>query len=416
MKRWNIRGLGLLAVLLSACSAAPSPPAGDRPGNMDLERIVVVARHGVRAPLDGEAAAAAYADAPWPSWDTPASLLTAHGREAVRLSGAYLRQWLQQTRLLTAHSCPAPNAIAILANTDARTIDSGQLLADALAPQCGIIATHQRLGSDDPLFRPVEAGTVGFDAKTAIASIQHHTGGMDTLVAAHRRELAAMQALLGCGQTCDFAAMPSTLQPSANGRGVWLHGPVDLTSGTGEVFILQYAEGMPLEHVAWGRATPQRLEAASRLHALLFDVYARPRYMATRTAAGIAREVATRLSGQQAPAISLFVGSDNHIAALASVLGVRIHVPGYGADDPPPGSMLAIERWRDRASGRRYVRIEYLAQSLQQLRELQPLDLAHPPSRQALTPALCADAATSQGCPLDTFSARLLNALKIDSK
>lgn len=396
---------GLLAALL-ACLA----PALAWGGELRLERVMLVVRHGVRAPLDGEAAAAGYAGAPWPRWDTPASLLTPHGREAVRLSGTWLRQWLLREGVLAAAGCPADGAVAVRANTDARTIDSGQLLADALAPGCGLVAEHRAPGSDDPLFRPVEAGAVAFDARAAVAAIVRENGGPAALVAAHRAELEAMQALLGCAQACDFAAMPSALAPSANGRGLSLRGPVDLTSGTGEVFLLQYAEGLPLDQVAWGRATPQRLEAASRLHALLFDVYARPRYMASRAGAPLAREAIALLGADASPAVSLFVGSDTHIAALASLLGVHFHLPGYGADDPPPGGMLAIERWRDPADGARYVRIEYLAQSLDQLRTLQPLDLAHPPLRQALAPAICKAADTPSGCPLEAFVADLRQA------
>lgn len=366
---------GALALLL-ACLAPLAAWGRPAPPDWRLERIVLVARHGVRAPLDGEAAAARYADAPWPHWDTPASLLTPHGREAVRLSGAYLRQWLRQAGALPHEGCPAAGAVEVWANTDARTIDSGQLLVDALAPGCGLVAGHRAPGSDDPLFRPVEAGAVAFDARAAVASIQRENGGPAALAAAHREELAAMQALLGCGPRCDFAAMPSSLAPSANGRGLSLKGPVDLTSGTGEVFLLQYAEGLPLDQVAWGRATP-------------------------------AREVLARLGEGDAPTVSLFVGSDTHIAALASLLGVHFHLPGYGADDPPPGGMLALERWRDGTSGARYVRVEYLAQSLDQLRELRPLDLAHPPLRQALAPAVCGKAATSMGCPLKAFVTQL---------
>lgn len=140
-----------------------------------LERVVVVFRHGVRAPLQGEAAAAHYADQPWPQWSTPASLLTPHGRQGVRLSGEYLRQWLVQQALLPRSGCPATGSMSVWANTDQRTIESGALLADALAPGCGIVAGHREAGSNDPLFRPIEAGTLPFDAAAAVASIQQQT-------------------------------------------------------------------------------------------------------------------------------------------------------------------------------------------------------------------------------------------------
>lgn len=372
---------------------------------------MVVFRHGVRAPLQGEAAAAHYADEAWPQWSTPASLVTPHGRKAVQLSGEYLRQWLMQQALLPRNGCPAPGSLTVWANTDQRTIDSGALLADALAPGCNVQAGHRAVGSNDPLFRPIEAGAVPFDANAAVAAIQRETGGPAALLQGHAAELQALQQILGCTKTpCDFARMPSTLKPSADGRGLALGGPIDLTSGTGEVLLLQYAEGMPLSQVGWGRATPERLAQVSRLHALLFDIYARPHYMASRSGAPLAREVLQRFGDAGAPKVSVFVGSDTHIAALSSLLGVHFHLPGYGADDPPPGGALVLGLWRT-PDGQPSVRAQYLAQSLDQLRTLAPLDLDHPPLQQTLALGVCAGE-QRMACPLPAFTQALERRLQ----
>lgn len=371
----------------------------------------MVFRHGVRAPLQGEAAAAHYADEAWPQWSTPASLVTPHGRKAVQLSGEYLRQWLVQQALLPRNGCPAPGSLTVWANTDQRTIDSGALLADALAPGCNVQAGHRAVGSNDPLFRPIEAGAVPFDANAAVAAIQRETGGPAALLQGHAAELQALQQILGCTKTpCDFARMPSTLKPSADGRGLALGGPIDLASGTGEVLLLQYAEGMPLSQVGWGRATPERLAQVSRLHALLFDIYARPHYMASRSGAPLAREVLQRFGDAGAPKVSVFVGSDTHIAALSSLLGVHFHLPGYGADDPPPGGALVLGLWR-MPDGHRSVRAQYLAQSLDQLRTLAPLDLDHPPLQQTLALGVCAGE-QRMACPLPAFAQALERQLQ----
>ncbi len=373
---------------------------------------MVVFRHGVRAPLQGEAAAAHYADEAWPQWSTPASLVTPHGRKAVQLSGEYLRQWLMQQALLPRNGCPAPGGLTVWANTDQRTIDSGALLADALAPGCDVQAGHRAVGSNDPLFRPIEAGAVPFDANAAVAAIQRETGGPAALLQGHAAELQALQQILGCTKTpCDFARMPSTLKPSADGRGLALGGPIDLASGTGEVLLLQYAEGMPLSQVGWGRATPERLAQVSRLHALLFDIYARPHYMASRSGAPLAREVLQRFGDAGAPKVSVFVGSDTHIAALSSLLGVHFHLPGYGADDPPPGGALVLGLWRT-PDGHRSVRAQYLAQSLDQLRTLAPLDLDHPPLQQTLALGVCAGE-QRMACPLPAFAQALERQLQL---
>ncbi|MFA1801649.1 histidine-type phosphatase [Xanthomonas campestris pv. campestris] len=407
--RWQTLGVLLVAALSLGCTPRPTPAASA--ASATLERVVVVFRHGVRAPLQGEAAAAHYADAPWPQWSTPASLVTPHGRKAVQLSGEYLRQWLMQQALLPRNGCPARCSLTVWANTDQRTIDSGALLADALAPGCNVQAGHRAVGSNDPLFRPIEAGAVPFDANAAVAAIQRETGGPAALLQGHGAELQALQQILGCTKTpCEFARMPSTLKPSADGRGLALGGPIDLASGTGEVLLLQYAEGMPLSQVGWGRATPERLAQVSRLHALLFDIYARPHYMASRSGAPLSREVLQRFGDAGAPKVSVFVGSDTHIAALSSLLGVHFHLPGYGADDPPPGGALVLGLWRT-PDGQRSVRAQYLAQSLEQLRTVAPLDLDHPPLQQTLALGVCAGE-QRMACPLPAFTQALERQLQ----
>ncbi|MCW0453494.1 Periplasmic AppA protein [Xanthomonas sacchari] len=401
----------LWVVLLVAALGAQARPAPKTAPALQVEKVWMLFRHGVRAPLPGEAAAAALASQPWPVWDTPPSLLTAHGRTAVERSGDYTRQWLLRDGVLPAQGCPADGTVSIYANTDQRTIVSAELLADTLAPGCHLQAGHQAEGSDDPLFRPVEAGAVEFDAAAAVASIQRQTGGPGAVLAPYARELRTMQEILGCTERCDFVHMPSSLTPGANVRSLALHGPLDLTSGTAEVFILQYAEGMPLDQVGWGRATPARIAAVSRLHALLFEIYARPQYMAARAGAPLAHRLLDTLGADDAPRLSVLVASDTHIAALSGLLDLHFHLPGFGRDDAPPGGALVVEQVRDPRNGQRYVRVRYQAQSLDQLRALTPLSLRHPPLLQTLQIPGCSDAATGL-CPLPKFQALLQAALQ----
>ncbi|RBC27073.1 histidine-type phosphatase, partial [Xanthomonas oryzae pv. oryzae] len=131
-----------------------------------------------------------------------------------------------------------------------------------------------------------------------------------------------------------------------------------------------------------------------------------------RSGAPLAREVLQRFSDAQAPKVSLFVGSDTHIAALSGLLGAHFHLPGYGADDPPPGGALLLGLWRE-PSGERVVRAQYLAQSLDQLRTLAPLDLAHPPLQQRVALGLCAPL-QGMACPLPEFAKALEQQLRLD--
>ncbi|MDL5365214.1 histidine-type phosphatase [Xanthomonas sp. NCPPB 2654] len=407
--RWT---LWVVLATTAAGAQARQPQQAATAPQLQVEQVLMLFRHGVRAPLQGEAAAAALADRPWPVWNTPASLLTEHGRVAVQLSGDYTRQWLVRDGVLPATGCPVAGAVSVYANTDQRTIASAQVLAETLSPGCGLQAGHRAQGSDDPLFRPVEAGAVDFDAAAAVASIQRQTGGPGAVLAPYAKELRTMRKILGCSaRDCDFARMPSSLSAGADGRGIALHGPLDLTSGTAEVFILQYAEGLPLDQVGWGRATRARIGAVSRLHALLFEIYARPQYMAARAGAPLAQRVLDTLGVADAPRLTVLVASDTHIAALSGLLDLHFHLPGFGLDDSPPGGALVLEQVRDVRSGQRYVRLRYQAQSLDQLRELTPLSLHTPPLLQTLRVPGCSDAKTGL-CTLQQFQQVLQESLQ----
>jgi len=75
-------------------------------------------------------------------------------------------------------------------------------------------------------------------------------------------------------------------------------------------------------------------------------------------------------------------------------------MPGYGQDDPPIGGALGIELWRHPSTGRRYVRIFYQAQTLSQLRSLEPTNDGEKPATLLLYPAGCLSN-KEEFCPLE---------------
>jgi 4-phytase/acid phosphatase len=408
-----ILGAPLLGALIAGCAglaAAPAAPAAAMvPAGMRVERVVMLYRHALRAPLDEEIGARTYARQPWPVWSTPASLVTPHGAEAMRQLGLYDRAWFAELGLLPAAGCLEPTQVSLWTNTEARTVSSGGDLAEGLAPGCQLPAAHLPLTQKDPLF---ESGVAlpQFDAAEAVRVINAETGGPAAIIAPHAEAIHTLETILGCrgqgeAQPCDLGAIPSSLQASENGRGVRMRGPIDITSGTAEVFILEYGEGMPLDRVGWGRATPARLAEVSRLHALLFDIFDRSSAMAHRTAAHMAPKVSGLLAQDNGPPVSILVGHDNNIAALASLIGAHFQVPGYGLDDPPLGGAIGFAVLRDAHTGARLVRVFYQAQSLEQLRALTPLSLARPPAMLVLTPS-CAKG-PQQLCGLDDLQALL---------
>ena len=67
------------------------------------------------------------------------------------------------------------------------------------------------------------------------------------------------------------------------------------------------------------------------------------------------------------------------------MLGMHWALPSYLPDQTPPAGALHFELLRDRDSGSYAVRVSYVAQTLDQMRQAVQLDLSHPPERTIAT-------------------------------
>jgi len=100
---------------------------------------------------------------------------------------------------------------------------------------------------------------------------------------------------------------------------------------------------------------------------------------------------------EHGPKLTVLVGHDTNIADLGGMLDLHWQVPGYPRDDPPPGGAIGFEVLAD-ASGAEFVRAFYRSQTMDQVRELQPLDAGNAPPYEYLSIPGCAE-----NCPLAEF-------------
>ena len=364
---------GIARMVAMAGAVAACAPACARPVHHGLivERVVMVMRHGVRAPLAGEVPPGTQTSAPWPRWPVAAGRLTPHGKAAIAVQARAERRWLAKLELIGAGTCPARSAVRIWTNTADRTVTTGEAFANAFAPGCGLVVGHLGPGATDPLFEPLRIPRSGFDARSAVADINRFNGGVDRLSARQRPALRVLDRVLGCGQHggCDPGGT-AAVTPSADGNGIDLAGPVRTASGTAQVLLLQYVEGMPLAEVGWGRADVRTIRRLGALHAALFDVFSRPPYMTAYQAGPIGRHILAALARRTGPRLELLVGHDTNVTALAAALRIALVAPGYAIGDVALGGTLVFEVLRDVRSERRYVRLSLHSQSPETIRTL----------------------------------------------
>ncbi|WP_242140265.1 histidine-type phosphatase [Sphingomonas sp. TREG-RG-20F-R18-01] len=401
----------LLWVAMAANSLPAGASADERlvaPAGLTVDRTVVVMRHGVRPPTKAQPMPEGVARDPWPRWPVAPGWLTPHGAAAVEAIASADRAAFLETRLLPAHACPTH--IALLADSDQRTIATARSYADGLAPGCALSIEHLAQDTPDPLFDQIDGGHAPLDPARAQAAVAAAVGpgGIAAIEARMRPLLARLDQVL-CGRAasatrCGIAREPTTIAPATERGRPKLRGALDRASTAAQILLLEYADGKPAADVGWGRVTADEITAFGAFHALEFAMLARPPYLAARNMAGLSPRIIGWLAdaSPDAPTLAMIAGHDTNIANLAGLLGLHWRVPGIAVDDPVPGGAILIERLSD-AAGNHFIRAAYRAQSLDELRA----GTARALYRQRLPIAGCTARGIPGLCTLDAFAAKL---------
>ena len=208
-----------------------------------------------------------------------------------------------------------------------------------------------------------------------------------------------MSSILGCSAPACNLLTGSSIKQHQHGRPD-VEGPLDAASTAGETFLLEYLEGMPDNQVAWGLAGRDQISRLLVFNSVKFKYADRPHFIAKASAGPLAKAIVQALtSGSR---VTLLAGHDTNIADLGGLLDAHWRVAGYPADAIPPGSALGFELLSDRR-GRQFVRPFFRAQTMRQLRNLEPLGAANPPYRQYVRIPGCSSTEVSSACELRVF-------------
>lgn len=405
MKR-SFRGWQLIASC--ACFLAPTVAPAGAPvlgPELKLERVVMLMRHGIRPPTKAQPIPLIYSPMAWPAWSVGPGLLTQRGARGIGLLAAADRDYFIDAGLLPASGCPARGQVTVRASKVPRAIATAKAWSEGLLPGCVLRVRHPAKGAPDRLFHILEQQPAWFDGQRAYANAlaQAPNGGL----AAQANELAPQMrrlgAILGCAPpACALEKEPTTLVERPHDR-PGFHGPLDAASTATESFLLEYVEGMPMSEVGWGRVTREEVERLLIFNSTKFKYVDRPPFIAKAAAGPLARAISNALSGATGSRITLLAGHDTNIADLGGLLGLHWQAASYPADTVPPGSALGFELYSD-GRGRKIVRAFFRSQTMDQLRNLEPLGSANRPYREYVPIPACGSAEDALGCDLATFT------------
>lgn len=394
-----IKKLSLCALsVLAALPIGMAAQAAD--GDMQLQQVLMFSRHNLRAPLaDNGSVLEQSTKKSWPQWSVPGGQLTTKGGVLEVYMGNYTRQWLAQQGLVQNGSCPDSSNVFVYANSLQRTVATAQFFVNGAFPGCDIAVTHQdAMGTMDPVFNPVITDDSEAFNKKALAAMT-----------AENEKLALKPALQQLDKIVDYKSAPAcnnkkqcdlssgdNVFSAENGKEPNVSGPLKVGNALMDAFTLQYYEGFPLEQIAWGQIkTPEQWKSLSAIKNGYQDALFTSPDVAREVAAPLVDYIRSQLVDQDkanAPKITLMVGHDSNIASLLSALQVKPYeLPGTW-ENTPIGGQVVFERWHDAKNNKDLLKLEYVYQTADQLRDGEMLNLKNPPKRVTLQ---------LEGCPTD---------------
>jgi 4-phytase/acid phosphatase len=338
---------------------------------------------------------------------------------------------------LPAGGCPAAGSTFVYADGLERTKATAQALMDGFAANCGLGYRTRPDAGIDPLFHPLAAGVCKLDPMLAQTRVLERAGGdlnrvtrdmktpFDTLQAVLECCKPALCTAFGRGESCKLGDLPTALSPQSDGSGISLIGALPIASTTSELLLLEYADGMPLADVGWGRVTPAQLRETLRLHTQEYDLMQRTPYLARKMGSALLSKVAAAVTsarqlgfGAVDPAVRdakfvAYVGHDTTIWNLAGMMDVSWLQPGYQRNQTPPAGALMFEV-RETQDKKLRVYTSYVAQSMEQMRNATPLTQEAPPALTPLRLPGCGTSAPGFPCTIEEFAVAIRNVLDRD--
>jgi len=365
-----------------------------------LDQVLVMSRHNLRAPLANNGSVLAQSTPKaWPAWDTPGGLLTTKGGVLEVYMGHYFNAWLKQTGVLPQEGCPTAGSVYVYANSLQRTVATAQFFTNGAFPGCDVSVHHQdKMGEMDPTFNPIITDNSEAFNQQALGAMNAELASLK-LDASYKQleKIIDYKDSNACktDKHCDLTKEASKMS-AVPGKEPGVAGPLRVGNSLVDAFMLQYYEGFPMKDVAWGKiTTPQQRKQLAQLK----DGYQDSLFTSPVVAQNVAKPLLTYINGAligerkpDSPKVTVLVGHDSNIASLLSAMEFKPYQLPHQYEKTPIGGKLVFQRWHDKKNDRDLLKIEYVYQSTDQLRNATPLTLKTPPQR--VTMAL-------KGCPID---------------
>ena len=364
--------------------------------DLTLEKVTIVSRHSVRAPLEqylntlDEMTGNGYH---WTRWSVPGSELTLRGGALETLFGEYFRLWLDDEHFVLDSA-----DIYFGASSKQRTIATARSFATGMLPLMTVPIDYKvdkdgKVGYPDPDYLPLlndhSTADGNFDIKAFQAEAYRELGELqapsysflEKVLRMKRSEYARKHGNAHfdnhVGVTLDFYDKNGKpLEPAMQG------GLKDANMAS-DAFVLQYYEMENAKDAAFGRCLS--FNDWKKL-AYIKDYYGDILFSkAPIISVNISHCMLKRIQAEMLPEghkFAFLCSHDSMIAAVLAALRVTPYeLPNTIETQTPISIKLVLEQWveANNPNPKRYIHARLVYQSTEQIRGMKQMDLSNPP-------------------------------------
>ena len=354
--------------------------------NLTLEKVTVVSRHSVRAPL------AEYLNTldditgdgyQWTRWSVPGSNLTLRGGALETLFGEYFRLWLDEEdfKLDSAD-------VYFGASSKQRTIATARAFAAGMLPLMTVPVDYKvkadgSIGYLDQDYLPLlndRCATDGiFDTVAFKIEAYRELGEL------HSPSYEYLEKILRMKRHFDNTVGVNLYFYNKNGKKLepTMRGGLNMANMASDAFILQFYEMENAQDAAFGRRLSfndwEKLASIKDCYGEI--LFTKAPIISVNISHCMLKRIQTEMS-PEGHKFAFLCTHDSMIAAVLAALRVEDYeLPNTIEVKTPIGFKLVLEQWveTDGDKPQKYVRARLVYQSTEQIRGMKQMDLSNPP-------------------------------------
>nr|XP_034827763.1 IQ and AAA domain-containing protein 1-like [Maniola hyperantus] len=344
---------------------------------LKLEQVVILSRHNVRTPVSKNLGR--MTPQFWPHWKEKPGFLTEKGFLLEGYMGKYFYTWLNKEGLLPKN-CPSEEDFYVYSNTMQRTLSSAQAFVTECYPNCNITIHHADIDKPDLVFTPLIHNSTAVFKEISIKEMEYVLSHLNL-----NKSFDLMESILEYNES-DFCKMDNNCYLADDkteldiiaGMKPKVRGSLKICNEATDAFLMAYYNGFPLKDVAWGKLNDTNWPSIVQLTAGYHNVTFSTKHVARDIARPLIKYL-TNVFLNENTKVTLLMGHDANINVLLSAMSFKHYELDYNFISTPVGGKIVFQKWLDEKANEYLLKVEYVYQSNEQLRDGLILSNDNPP-------------------------------------